>query len=145
MWTKRAKSAGNRHGLHSPGTPAARHQQYVGNCGKANEAAAPVRFLISAPTNSARSTGAIARSLASQLGRVIVGDAQGHVHVLTTAALLRGEVDCVTFRAHDGKAATLHCRTYDEMLLTGGGDGWVRKWSCDRIGEQARLTRRRHL
>ena len=88
--------------------------------------------------------GASMSSLASQLGRVIVGDAQGHVHVLTTAALLRGEVDCVTFRAHDGKAATLHCRTYDEMLLTGGGDGWVRKWSCDRIGEQARLTRRRH-
>ena len=69
-------------------------------------------------------------SLAASRGRLLVGDSQGQIYLMTEAGLRRGELDAISWRAHDGKVSSMHARPYDEVVTSGGADGGVRKWSC---------------
>jgi hypothetical protein len=50
------------------------------------------------------------------------------------AGLMEGEQRGVTWRAHEGKVTALHSRGSSEnMLLSGGSDGTVRRWDLDKL------------
>ena len=82
-------------------------------------------------------------ALAAAEGKLLVADSQGHVSVLSMAALLRGETHSISFRAHDGKVATLHARRHDGSFLSGGTDGAVRCWQFDELRREAAAVRSR--
>ena len=77
--------------------------------------------------------GASLSALCASRGRLVVGDSQGQCFLLTEAGLLRGELDAISWRAHDGKVSALHCRQFDGLILSGGSDGGVRLWRCTQI------------
>ena len=65
-------------------------------------------------------------SLAASAGRLFVADSGGHICALSTAAMLEGRSQSISWRAHDGKAACLHAWPHAGAFLSGGSDGAVR-------------------
>ena len=70
-----------------------------------------------------------------------MGDSQGMLTAIPSAALLRGEMHAISWRAHDGKVACLHARPDDAGFLSGGSDGAVRWWSYVALAKEAAAKR----
>ena len=85
--------------------------------------------------------GAAVCALGSSIGRVIIGDSQGKIYVLSVAALLEGNLTAVSWRAHDGKTSCICSRPYDSSFLSGGSDGAVRQWQYDLLAREASTHR----
>ena len=66
-------------------------------------------------------------------GVLLVGDAVGHVTCIDVAELLRGRLNSFSWRAHEGKAGAARSRPHADVVVTGGADGCVRRWSLRRL------------
>ena len=72
-------------------------------------------------------------ALAASRGQLLMGDSQGQIYRMAEAALRRGQVDAVHWRAHDGKVSCLHAEMFGDGLLSGGADGGVRQWAGAKV------------
>lgn len=61
--------------------------------------------------------------------------------VLSASALLQGQFEGYSFRAHEGKVSSLHAHPYSPDFLSGGADGAVRLWSRASLAHQAAQIR----
>ena len=70
-------------------------------------------------------------------GVLLVGDAVGHVTCIDVAELLRGRLNSFSWRAHEGKAGAARSLPHADVVVTGGADGCVRRWSLRRLRAMA--------
>ena len=70
-------------------------------------------------------------------GVLLVGDAVGHVTCIDVAELLRGRLNSFSWRAHEGKAGAARSLPHADIVVTGGADGCVRRWSLRRLRAMA--------
>ena len=70
-------------------------------------------------------------------GVLLVGDAVGHVTCIDVAELLRGRLNSFSWRAHEGKAGAARSLPHAGVVVTGGADGCVRRWSLRRLRAMA--------